>query len=79
VVDAAAFTEAMTHHALGKQKKDECQDDYEQEVSNPERGWSFSFMGGCLRISYHQNLPPFYKIPPHHHGSLDRLIHPPFV
>jgi hypothetical protein len=28
VVDLAAFSEAVTHHALGKQKKDECQDDY---------------------------------------------------
>jgi hypothetical protein len=38
VVDPAPFTEAVTHHALGKQKKDECHDDYKQEGSNPDRG-----------------------------------------
>jgi hypothetical protein len=33
-VDAAAFMEAVTHHALGKQKKSDHQDDKKQEPSN---------------------------------------------
>jgi hypothetical protein len=33
-VDPAASKEAVTHHALGKEKKDDCQDDYKQELSN---------------------------------------------
>jgi hypothetical protein len=36
-VDPAASKEAVTHHALEKEKKDDCQDDYKQELSNPER------------------------------------------
>ena len=28
-VDPAAFMEAVTHHALAKQNKDDCQDDHE--------------------------------------------------
>jgi hypothetical protein len=40
-VKPAAFKEAMTHHALAKQKKDDCQDDYKQQLSNSERRvWS---------------------------------------
>ena len=35
-VDPAAFMEAVTHHALAKQKKDDCQDNYKHEVSNSE-------------------------------------------
>jgi hypothetical protein len=27
-VDPAALKEAVAHHAMGKQKKDDCQDDY---------------------------------------------------
>jgi hypothetical protein len=38
-VKPAAFKEAVTHHALAKQKKDDCQDDYKQQLSNSERGW----------------------------------------
>ena len=53
-VDPAASKEAVTHHAMGKQKKDDCQDDYKQELSNPERGWLFSFRGRRIRISCHQ-------------------------
>jgi len=36
-IDLAAFMEAMTDHALGKQKKDDCQDDYKKEASDSER------------------------------------------
>jgi hypothetical protein len=38
-VDALASKEAMTHHVLAKQKKDDCQDNYKQEMSNSERVW----------------------------------------
>jgi hypothetical protein len=34
----ATLKEAMTHHVLAKQKKDDCQHDYKQELSNSERG-----------------------------------------
>jgi hypothetical protein len=38
-MEPAAFKEAVTHHALAKQKKDDCQDDYKEELSSSERGW----------------------------------------
>jgi hypothetical protein len=38
MVDPAAFTEAVTHHALGKQKKDECQDHDKEQGAHPEPG-----------------------------------------
>jgi hypothetical protein len=43
-VKRAASKEAVTHHALEKEKKNDCQDDYKQELSNPER-WCFSPSG----------------------------------
>jgi hypothetical protein len=49
-VDPAAFMEAVTHHALAKQKKDDCQDDYKQELSNSERGWFSSGRGRCIHL-----------------------------
>jgi hypothetical protein len=36
--DPTACMEAVTHHALGKQKKDDCQKNYKQELSNSEPG-----------------------------------------
>ncbi len=38
-VNPAASKEVVTHHALAKQKKDDCQDDYKHETSNSEPGW----------------------------------------
>jgi len=38
-VDPAAYVEAVTHHALGEQKKDDCEDDYKQETSDSESRW----------------------------------------
>jgi hypothetical protein len=35
----SALKEAVTHHAVAEQKKDDCQEDYKQEVSNSERRW----------------------------------------
>ena len=37
-VDPAASEKPVTHHALGKQKKDDSQDDYKQEPSECEPG-----------------------------------------
>jgi hypothetical protein len=48
----AAFTEVVTHHALGKQKKDDCQDDCKQETPNSEPGVAFALWGQ----SYSNNL-----------------------
>jgi hypothetical protein len=45
----AAFKEAVTHHALPKEEKDDGQDDYKQELSNPERGW----LSSCGRSVVH--------------------------
>jgi hypothetical protein len=53
LVGAAAFTEAVTHHAEGKQRKDERQEDHKKEASKPERGWLFFFKAGRIRISLH--------------------------
>jgi hypothetical protein len=54
-VDPAALKEAVTHHALGKQKKDECQHDYKHETSNSEVGW-LSFRGARrIQMSSHQS------------------------
>jgi hypothetical protein len=42
-VKPPALKEAVTHHALAKQKKDDCQEDYKEELPNSERGrlWFF--------------------------------------
>jgi hypothetical protein len=37
LVAPASSKEAVTHHAVGKQKKEDCQDNYKQELSNPNR------------------------------------------
>jgi hypothetical protein len=54
-VDALASKEAVTHHVLAKQKKDDCQDDYKQELSNSERGWLSSCMVFRIQASCHQS------------------------
>ena len=53
-VNPAASKEPVMHHAFDKEKKDECQGDYKQELSNPERGGLFSFRGRRIRIICHQ-------------------------
>jgi len=53
-VERAASKEAVTHHALEKEKKNDSQDDCKQELSNPECGWLFSFRVRRMRISCHQ-------------------------
>jgi len=55
LVEPAAFVEAVTHHALCKEKKDQCQNDYEQQHSNPKPEWLSPFRGRRIRIGCHQN------------------------
>jgi hypothetical protein len=50
-VKPAAFKEAVMHHALAKQKKEDCQEECEQELSNSERGWLSSCQARPFRIS----------------------------
>ncbi len=49
---SAAFKEAVTHHTLAKQKKDDGQEDYQQELSNSERGWLLSCRIRRIQISH---------------------------
>jgi hypothetical protein len=53
-VDALTSKKAVTHHALAEQKKDDCQNDHADELSNSERGWLSSSSGGRIQISCHQ-------------------------
>src|ERR1700691_3623716 len=42
LVAPSSSKKAVTHHAVGKQKKEECQDNYKQKLSNPQpHGSSF--------------------------------------
>lgn len=54
-MDALASKKAMTHHVLAKQKKDDCQDNYKQEMSNSERGWLPSTRVLRIQVSCHQS------------------------
>jgi hypothetical protein len=54
-VDALASKEAMTHHVLAKQKKDDCQRDYKDQLSNSERGWLPSSMVLRIQVSCHHS------------------------
>jgi hypothetical protein len=53
LVAPASSKKAVTHHAVGKQKKEECQDSYKQELSN-QHGPSFS-RPRSIQISCHQS------------------------
>ena len=55
-MDPAASKEAVMHHAMDKEKKNDCQDDYKQELSDSERGWFFSFRVRRIRVSCHHIL-----------------------
>ena len=48
----ATLKEAMTHHALPKQKKDDRQDSYKQELSNSEKGWLSSGRGQLIHFAF---------------------------
>jgi hypothetical protein len=51
----SAFTEVVTHHALGKQKKDDCQDDRKQQTPNSEPGWLSPCGARRIQIICHQS------------------------
>jgi hypothetical protein len=54
LVAPASSKKAVTHHVVGKQKKEECQDSDKQDLSNPRpHGPSFS-RRRSIRISFHQ-------------------------
>jgi hypothetical protein len=55
LVEPASSEEAVTHHAVGKQKKEECQDNYKQELSNPQPHGPSFFRRPCFQISCHQS------------------------
>jgi len=57
-VEPATTKEAVTHHALGEQKKDDCQDDYKQETSNSEPGWLSSCRVRHIRVTCHLSCLP---------------------
>jgi hypothetical protein len=55
LVAPASSKKAVTHHAVGKQKKEECQDNYKQELSNPQPHGPSFFSRRCIQISCHQS------------------------
>jgi hypothetical protein len=55
LVAPASSKKAMTNHAVGKQKKEECQDNYKQELSNPQPHGPSFFSRRCIQISCHQS------------------------
>jgi len=56
-VSSAALEEAVSHHAMAKHKKDDCQEDYKQELSNSERRWPSPRTARRIQISCHQSAP----------------------
>jgi hypothetical protein len=48
-VKPTALKEAVTHHAVAKQKKEDRQEEYEQELSSSERGWFSSCAVRCIQ------------------------------
>jgi hypothetical protein len=55
LVAPASSKKAVTHHAVGKQKKEECQGNYKQELSNPQPHGP-SFFSRCrIQIGCHQS------------------------
>jgi hypothetical protein len=48
LVAPASSKEAVTHHVVGKQKKEDCQDNYKQEFSNPQPHGSSFFGHRCI-------------------------------
>jgi hypothetical protein len=55
LIAPASSKEAVTHHAMGKQKKEECQDNYKQELSDPQPHGPSFVSCRCLQISCHQS------------------------
>jgi len=55
-VHPLALMEVVMHHALSKQKKDDCQEDGKQEFSGSERGWLLSPGNRRIRIGCHHSF-----------------------
>jgi hypothetical protein len=55
VFDLAALTEAVTHHALGKQKKHDHHGNYKQEPYNVEPRWLSPCGSRRIQIICHQS------------------------
>jgi hypothetical protein len=51
--DLAAFTEAVTHHALGKQEKDNCHTDDQEALPDSEQRQLSFFMARRFGINCH--------------------------
>jgi hypothetical protein len=56
-VNPAAFKEAVPHHAVAEQKKQNCQEDYKQEVSTSERWRLVPFRLLRIRWTSHRLTP----------------------
>jgi len=61
LVAPASSKEAVTHHVVGKQKKEDCQDNYKQELSNSQPD-GLSFFQAPLYPSQLSSEPPPYQL-----------------
>ena len=55
LVAPASSKEAVTHHVVRKQKKEECQDNYKQKLSNPQPDGPSFLRPRCIQIRCHQS------------------------
>jgi len=55
LVAPASSKEAVTHHVVRKQKKEDCQDNDQQEFSSPQPDGPSFFRRRCIQISCHQS------------------------
>jgi hypothetical protein len=55
LIAPASSKEAVTHHAMGKQKKEDGQDNYKQELSDPQPHGPSFVSCRCIQISCHQS------------------------
>jgi hypothetical protein len=53
-VNPLALKEAVTHHAVAEQKKDDGQKNHKEEFSSPERGRPWSFRVGRIQWTRHK-------------------------
>jgi hypothetical protein len=53
-MNPATLKEAVAHHAVAKQKKDDCQEEDKQEVPGSERGWLWSWGIGRIQWTGHK-------------------------
>jgi hypothetical protein len=57
-VKPATFKEAVTHHAVAKQKKEDCQQECKHKLSNSERRWPSSSRARRVRGTSHRLILP---------------------